>query len=80
MTAGATFLTLTYKKSLAASDVTCTVEVSGDLQTWSSGASATATVSASNNAAGTMQTIVQRDLTPTTSAGRRFIRLRITQP
>ena len=76
---GSQFLTLTYNRSLAASDVTCMVEVSGDLQTWSSGPSATAMVSATNNAAGTMQTVVQRDLTPTGGADRRFIRLRITQ-
>ncbi len=77
---GSRFLTLTYNKSLAASDVTCVVEVSGDLQTWSSGANDTTTVSAINNAAGTMQTVVQRDLTPTGSAAQRFIRLRINQP
>ena len=74
------FLTLTYSRSLAATDVTYVVEVSGDLQTWSSGANETATVSTSNNAAGTMQTVVQRDLTPTSSAGQRFIRLRLSQP
>ncbi len=79
-TGGSTFLTLTYNKALAASDVSYTVEVSGDLQMWSSGASSTATVSATNNAAGTMQTVVERDLTPTSSAGRRFIRLRVNQP
>ena len=74
------FLTLTYRKSLAASDVSYVVEVSGDLQTWSSGAGYTTTVSTSNNPAGTMQAVVERDLTPASGAGRRFIRLRINQP
>ncbi len=77
---GSNFLTLTYNRSLAASDVTYTVEVSGDLQAWSSGASDTATVNVTNNATNTLQTVVQRDLTPTSSAGRRFIRLKISQP
>ena len=75
----AKFLTLTYNRSLAASDVTYTVEVSGDLQTWSAGANATATVSTTTDSTGAMQMVVQRDLTPTSSAGRRFIRLRINQ-
>lgn len=80
-TAGSSkFLTLTYNRWLAASDVVYVVEVSGDLQTWSSGSNYTATVSAVNNTAGTMQTVVQRDLTPTSSAGQRFIRLRINRP
>ncbi len=74
------YLTLTYNKWLAASDVVYAVEVSGDLQTWSSGASYTATVSTTNNAASTMQTVVQRDLTATSSGAQRFIRLKINQP
>ena len=74
------YLTLTYNKSLGASDVTYTVEVSSDLQTWSSGTSYTATISATNNSAGTMQTVVQRDLTPTSGTMQRFIRLKINQP
>ena len=77
---GSRFLTLTYNKSLAASDVSFAVEVSGDLQAWSSGMNYTTTVSATSNAAGTMQTVVERDLTPTSGVGRRFIRLRINQP
>ena len=77
---GSKFLTLTYNKWLTASDVAYAVEVSGDLRAWSSGASDTATVSTTNNAAGTMQTVVQRDLTPTSDAGQRFIRLKINQP
>ncbi len=74
------FLTLTYNKWLASSDIVYAVEVSGELYAWSSGASYTTTVSTTNNAAGTMQTVVQRDLTPISSATQRFIRLKITRP
>ena len=76
---GSTYLTLTYNRSLSANDVSFVVEVSGDLQTWASGTGYTTTISATNNAAGTLQTVVERDLTPTTGTGRRFIRLRVNQ-
>ncbi len=74
------YLSLTYVRSLAATDLTYTVEVSGDMATWSSGANATATVSTTNSADGTMQTVVVRDLTAQSGAAKRFLHLKITQP
>ncbi len=73
------YLSLTYTRSLAATDLTCTVEVSGDLVAWSSGANATETVSTTNNADGQTQTVVVRDLTAQSAAARRFLRLRVAQ-
>lgn len=75
----ATYLALKYTKVLSASDVTYTVEVSGDLQTWSSGTGATAVASTTNNSDGTTQTIVQRDLKTIGSTPARFIRLRVSR-
>ena len=77
---GSQFLTLTYTKSVAADDVTYTVEVSSDLQTWFAGSAYTATVSTSNDAGAATQTVVVRDLTPTGDAARRLIRLAVTIP
>ncbi len=81
VTVGAqSYLTLSYSRALAATDLTYTVEVSGDMATWSSGTNATATVSTTNNADGTTQTVVVRDLTAKSSTARRFLRLKISQP
>ena len=77
---GQKYLTLTFTKVLAATDITYLVEVTGDLQTWVSGGSNTATVSTTNNADGKTQTVVVRDLTATTDAARRFIHLKVTEP
>ena len=79
-TGGKTYLTLTYTRLIAATDLTCTVEVSGDLATWASGAGSTAVVSTVNNADGKTQTITVRDLTAQTGTARRFIHLKVTQP
>ena len=77
-TGGSDYLTLTFTKVLAATDITYVVEVSSDMQTWTSGANSTTTVSTTNNSDGATQTVVVRDLTPTGSAIKRFIRLRVT--
>ena len=74
------YLTLTFTKVVAATDITYLVEVSGDLQTWVSGASNTVTVSTTNSADGKTQTVVVRDLTATSGAVKRFIHLKVTEP
>jgi alpha-N-arabinofuranosidase len=71
-------LTLTYVCPPGITDVTYVVEVSGDLETWSSGAGATAVVSTTLLDAQHEQVVV-RDLTPVSGQGRRFIRLRVTE-
>ncbi len=76
---GQNYLTLTYTKVLAATDLTYTVEAGDDLQTWSSGTDTTAVVSTTNNADGQTQTVVVRDLTAT-SANKRFLHLKVTSP
>ena len=74
------FLALTYTKIKAATDLTCTAEVAGNVtgpwfsgsndvdQTWQVGDSLTT------------QTIVARDKTPVPNATSRFMRLKVTQP
>ncbi|MBA3961904.1 MAG: discoidin domain-containing protein [Chthoniobacterales bacterium] len=78
--AGQSYLTLTYIKVIAATDITYLPEVSGDLQTWSSGSGATTNVSVTNNPDGKTQTVVVRDLTAASAANKRFIRLKVTKP
>jgi hypothetical protein len=74
---GTTYLSLTYTRpEPPPSDVTYTVEVSGDLVTWS--AAQTAQVSSTDNGDRT-RTIVVRDTQPMPSAGRRFIRLKVAR-
>ncbi len=77
---GNDYLTLTYTRVTAATDISYVVEVSGDLVAWNSGPSYTATVSVTDNPDGITQTVVVRDLVPMDSATSRFIRLKITQP
>ncbi len=72
-------LTITYITPPGLTDITYIVEVSSDLVNWSSGPSATATVSSTNLNQQQVQ-IVIRDLTPVSGTARRFIRLRVTQP
>ena len=74
------YLSLTYTRALSATDLTFAAEVSGDLGTWTSGANATATVSTTNSADGTKQTVVVRDLTAQSTTAKRFIRLKVSQP
>lgn len=70
------YLTLTFRRNKAATDLTYTVEVSSDLQTWKSGP---ADVSPPLGMAddGYTQTLQVQDLTSASTAPRRFIRLRV---
>ena len=77
---GNLYFTLTYSQALVATDVVCTVEVSGDLQTWNSGPAYTALVNATNNPGGLTQSVTTRDLTPMSSASQRFMRLVLSHP
>jgi hypothetical protein len=72
---GSTYLTLTFTKQLALTDITYTPEVSGDLQTWQSGPAYT--VRTDN---GTTNTATYRDLTPLSTVSRRFMRLMVSRP
>lgn len=73
------YLTLTYTHVIAATDIVYTPQVSGDLQTWSSGAGYVATVSVTPNGDGVTETVVAQDLTPIDGAPR-FMRLMVTGP
>ncbi len=75
-----TYLTLTFTRVIADTDISYVPQVSGDLAMWNSGANYVATVSTTNNAGSLTQTVVVRDLTPMTGAGQRFIRLTVTMP
>ena len=77
---GSAYLTLTFIKVIANTDISYVPQVSGDLATWNSGTSYVATVSTTNNADGLTQTVVVRDLTAMGGAGKRFIRLAVTMP
>lgn len=74
------YLTLTYTKTNAATDLTYTPQVSGDLVSWQSGADAVETVLTTDNGNGLTQIITVRDKTPLTDGGRRFMRLLVTRP
>ena len=76
--AGQNYLALAYTQVQAATDLTYTVQVSSDLQTWYSGTGYTAAPSITNNADGETQTVTVQDLTPVTDAAQRFIRLEVT--
>ena len=77
---GSTYLSLTYTKFIANTDIAYLPQVSGDLVAWNSGTNYLATVSTTNNPDGLTQTVVVRDLTPLSTNGRRFIRLSVTTP
>ena len=77
---GKQYLTLTYIQVIADTDITYTVQVSGDLATWSSGSGNTSTPSVTNNPDGKTQTVVVQDLTAEGSAAKRFIRLQVIKP
>ncbi len=72
------FLTLTFRRNKAASDLLYTVQVSSDLVNWRSGAGVTSAPAALSDD-GATQVVRVQDLTPAGSAGRRYIRLAITQ-
>ena len=71
------YLTLTYTKVKADTDLTYLVEVSGDLQTWNGGSAYTTDISTVDQ--GTTQQVTTRDLTPAAAGVRRFMRLRVTR-
>jgi hypothetical protein len=72
-------LTITYTSpTSSATDLTYTVEWSGDLQTWSTGATATETVSTTDNGNGTT-TVVVRSVATLADTPRQFLRLRATR-
>jgi hypothetical protein len=72
---GKNYLTLTFAKIRALTDVAYTVQVSGDLQTWNSGPSYTVRMDD-----GSTDQAVYRDLSAVGESSRRFIRLMITRP
>lgn len=72
------YLAMTYTENLASTDVTKRVEVSANLNTWSSGPAATTEVSSSLS--GTRRTVTVRDNIPLSQAQNRFIRLRVSIP
>jgi hypothetical protein len=74
-TGGKTYLTLSFTDLSALTDITYTVQVSSDLQTWFSGSQYT--VRTDN---GSTTTATYRDLTAIQDAPRRFIRLSVTRP
>ncbi|HTS16784.1 MAG TPA: pyrrolo-quinoline quinone [Verrucomicrobiae bacterium] len=71
---GLSYLALTVNRSAEPSDITYTVQVSGDLQTWVSGGSFTVTI------ANTPSQLIVRDNTPISSAVARFVRLSVAGP
>jgi hypothetical protein len=71
---GQNYLTLTVNRAAQAPDITYTVEVSGDLRTWSSGPPFTVTL------VNTATQLVVRDNSPLPSVTPRFIRLRVSNP
>lgn len=75
---GSDYLTLSYTHVKASNDITYIVEVSGDLQTWQSGIGFTAPVSILDQ--GATETVTVQDLVPESGIGKRFIRLKVTQP
>lgn len=74
------YLELTYTQVIAATDITYTVQVSGDLQTWSSGKGYTSQVSATNNPDGITQSVTVQSVTPLSGTNPTlFIRLQVTK-
>ncbi len=71
------YLTISFVQRVAPTDLTYTVEVSGDMGTWSSGSSYTTQVSATSIDAAT-QRVVVRDNTLASAAATRFIRVRVS--
>ena len=72
---GMTYLTLTFTKQRALTDISYAVQVSGDLLNWQSGPLVTARIDD-----GTSDTATYRDLTAIRDVSPRFIRLNVTRP
>jgi hypothetical protein len=77
--AGTNYLAISCKQVLFNTDITCTVQVSGDLIAWDSGPGFTVQVSLVDNGDGT-ETITVRDTTSIDSASKRFIRVHVSRP
>ena len=77
---GQNYLTLTYTKVIAATDLTYMPQVSGDLGTWNNGTGYTVAVSSVNNADGVTQTVTVRDATAVGALEKRFMRLLVSRP
>ena len=69
------YLTITFRRQLAATDLTYTAELSGNLQTWNSNTAIQ--VTSTENGDGTA-TEVWRAHTPLTTDPRQFARLRVS--
>ena len=74
---GTNYLTLTYTKVIAATDLTYTVQVSTDLQTWNSGPTYTGVLNTVTDSNGITQSITVQSLIPL-SGSRQFIRLQVS--
>jgi len=80
-TSSGNYLTLTYTQVLAATDITYTVQVSTDLETWYSGSSYTAPLSVINNPGGTTESVTVQAVAPVNSnIPREFTRLQVSRP
>jgi hypothetical protein len=87
-TNGAPYLNLTFKRRAGVSNVTHTVELSGDLNAWQSGSAYSATNSIPNTAAtaevsrtgAPTETITVRSTTPISAAPNQFMRVKVSSP
>jgi len=76
---GSKYLTLTYTSVIAATDLTYTVQISTDLQTWNSGPGYTTTSNVTNNSDRVTQTVTIQSLLPLSgTTSKQFIRLQIS--
>ena len=71
-------LTLTYTRPAATTDLTYSIEWSGDLSTWHTGSGFTETLSTTDNGNGT-STIIARSVATLADTPRQFLRLRVTR-
>jgi hypothetical protein len=77
---GTNYLTIAYKQILYDTDISYTVQVSGDLTNWFSGAGyTTQVVPPADNGDGSV-TVTVRDVVPANTAAARFIRVNISGP
>jgi len=80
-TGSSNYLSLTYTQAAAATDITYTVQVSTDMQTWYSGSAYTTLVSTTNNPGGLTKSVKVQAMTPIDAkTPKQFIRLLITGP
>jgi len=77
-TGSGNYLTLTYPEVLSATDITYTVQVSTDAQTWNSGSGYTFPATPVGSAAGGVQVYNVQAVAPVGTATQQFIRLQVT--